>query len=93
MTHLAGGIPSPPSPATFPWTANMWTASEKLRCVQRELKYRISVYARLVAEKKLTERQAAREISIMAAIAEDYKDQVERYEAQLDIKSPPAADK
>lgn len=58
----------------------MWTAEEKYKCVKRELQYRIRVYARLVAEGKLSERQSSREISIMAAIVEDYKQMV-----QLDV--------
>lgn len=63
----------------------MWTATEKLNCVQRELKYRIRVYARLVAEGKLSERQASREIALMAAIVDDYTKVVARETPQLNL--------
>lgn len=64
----------------------MWTATDKLNCVQRELKYRIRVYARLVAEGKLSERQASREIAIMAAIVDDYTKVVAREAPELELE-------
>ena len=50
----------------------MWSATEKLACVKRELRYRIKVYTKLVAESRMTERQATREIAIMGSIVDDY---------------------
>lgn len=64
----------------------MFSAADKLACVKRELQYRIRVYARLVAEKKLTERQAQREIAIMGAIVDDYAEVVKREAPELELE-------
>jgi hypothetical protein len=53
--------------------SDRWSTAEKLACVERELRYRIRVYARLVAQGKLTDRQAGREIAIMRAVVSDYQ--------------------
>jgi hypothetical protein len=55
----------------------MWTTADKHTCVQRELTLRIRVYARLVAQGKMSRESAAREISLMTAICEDYRKQDE----------------
>ena len=52
-----------------------FTATEKLKCLEREVAYRKRVYARMVAEKKMTETLADRQISIMEQIADDYRPQ------------------
>jgi hypothetical protein len=57
--------------------ADMWTAKDKLQCVERELKYREVVFPRRVADKKMTEKQAERELDIMRSIADDYRQQLE----------------
>jgi hypothetical protein len=54
-------------------TGGLFSTNEKLACVERELRYRIRVYARLVAEGKMSDRQAGREIAVMGAIVEDYR--------------------
>jgi FixJ family two-component response regulator len=54
----------------------MPTEAEKLACVERELKYRERVYARLVENGKMTERLRDRELNLMSAIVEDYKARV-----------------
>ena len=50
----------------------IFTTTEKIACAERELRYRIRVYARLVAEGKISERQAKLEIALMGAIVDDY---------------------
>jgi hypothetical protein len=64
----------------------LWSATEKLACVERELRYRIKVYARLVAEGRMTERQAGREIAIMGAIVEDYRKLRDLEEPELGLE-------
>lgn len=51
---------------------NTITATDKLHCVERELKYRYRVFERLVDKGKMTQRQADREIALMEEIAADY---------------------
>ncbi len=46
---------------------------DKLACTQREIKQRRRVYARLVANGRMKQAAADREIAIMEAIAEDYR--------------------
>ena len=55
----------------------MWSAEEKLACAKRELVLRIRVYAKKVAEGKMSQEAAGREIALMSAIAEDYRKLVE----------------
>ncbi len=45
---------------------------EKLDCVERELRYRARVYARLVQRGKMSEPQRQQEIRVMEAIRDDY---------------------
>lgn len=47
--------------------------SDKLGCARRELKFRKSVYPRLVAGGKMKADAAERETEIMAAIVADYE--------------------
>jgi hypothetical protein len=49
------------------------TATDKLHCAERELKYRQRVYERLVERGTMTKRQCDRELELMQAIAEDYQ--------------------
>lgn len=49
-----------------------FTDAEKRACAYRELKMRRRVYPRRVAEGRMTEAEADREIALMQAIAEDY---------------------
>ena len=64
----------------------MFTATEKLACAKRELRYRIDVYKRLVADGKMSERQATREIAIMGAIVDDYSEVVKRESPELELE-------
>jgi hypothetical protein len=52
-----------------------FTAAEKRRECLREIGQRENVYPRLVAAGKLTADRAARQISILRAIAADYETQ------------------
>lgn len=54
------------------------TVADKLACLERELKYRHRVYARLVERGKMTERQRDRELELMEAIAQDYRESVKQ---------------
>lgn len=54
------------------------TAADKLRCVERELRQRYRVYARMVAEGTMSERMKNREIAIMEEIAADLRATAER---------------
>jgi hypothetical protein len=67
----------------------MWSAEDKYRCARRELALRIRVYARRVAEGKMTQEDSGREIAIMSAIATDYQLLAEResVEQQLDLSA------
>lgn len=49
------------------------TRREKIQCLQRELKYRVRVYSRRVAEGKMTQKLADRELRVMKAILADYE--------------------
>lgn len=51
-------------------------AIEKLRAIERELGFRRTVYPRRVAENKMTQKQAAYQLSVMEAIRDDYLKQV-----------------
>lgn len=53
----------------------MFTAQDKLDAVKRELGYRRHVYARRVAEGRMTQAKADREIAVMEAISQDYETQ------------------
>jgi hypothetical protein len=52
-----------------------WTVTDKLACIERELRYRARVYPRRIAEGRMTEGHARREIAVMEAIADDLRQQ------------------
>jgi hypothetical protein len=52
-----------------------FTAKDKLDAVDREVRYRVRVYARLIEQGKMTKEKADREVAIMRAIADDYHKQ------------------
>ncbi len=54
-----------------------FTADEKLKCLEREIKLRTWVYPKRVAGRLMTKEQADREIAIMREIAEDIRQQQE----------------
>lgn len=58
------------------------TAREKADCAEREVKMRRRVYPRWVADGRLTQGIADRQIAIMDAIAADYRAQAEAEEAK-----------
>lgn len=51
----------------------MISADEKLKCIERELKYRYRVYPRLVDNGKMSERLMKRELEVMEEIAADLR--------------------
>jgi hypothetical protein len=51
----------------------MITATDKLQCAEREVKYRRRVYGRLAERGKMAKRDSERELELMEAIAEDYR--------------------
>ena len=53
------------------------TTVDKLRCAERELRLRYTVFDRLVVEGKMTSQKAAREIKLMEEICADYRAQIE----------------
>lgn len=59
-------------------TAPAFTAAEKLAAVERELTYRRRVYARRVADEKMTQALADRQIALFEAIAADYRAAAEK---------------
>jgi len=62
-----------------------YTAREKLRCVERELKYRNHTYPRRVNEGRMTQLQADREIYVMEDIAADYTALIRAEEPELKL--------
>jgi hypothetical protein len=60
---------------------------EKLDCVQRELRYRARVYARLVERGKMSEPQRQQEIRVMEAIRDDYAALVDEDAPMLNIET------
>lgn len=59
-----------------------FTHSDKLAAVEREIGFRRRVYARRVAENKMKQETADREIAIFEAIAVDYRKAVARAEGR-----------
>jgi len=51
-------------------------AADKLACIEREIKFREFVYPRRIESGKMTKRIADREIAVMRAIKEDYRELV-----------------
>jgi hypothetical protein len=51
----------------------MITARDKAICADREVRKRRRVYSRLVAEGRMTGKAADKEIAVMQAIADDYR--------------------
>ncbi len=51
----------------------MITSREKASCAEREVKQRRRVYGRWVAEGRMTQAFADRQIEVMEAIAQDYR--------------------
>ena len=73
FTHKVGESPSPPAPVRTDPTAGAVSSStvelpEMLAEIGAELGWRRSVYARRVAEGKMSQRAADRKIAVMTAI-------------------------
>jgi len=54
----------------------IFTATEKLEAIIRELEYRRHVYPRLCAANKMHQVEADRQIALFEAIAEDYQERL-----------------
>lgn len=50
-----------------------FTAEQKRQAIERELKYRMRVYAHRVMDGKMTKKQSDYELGVMTAILEDYQ--------------------
>jgi len=50
-----------------------FTAAEKQACIKREVDYRRFVYARRVADGRMKQEEATRQIGLMEAIYSDYE--------------------
>jgi predicted nucleotidyltransferase len=61
----------------------MSTLAEMLRCAERELKFRKSVFSRRVERGKMSVVQADYEIKTMEAIADHFREIVARSQPQL----------
>lgn len=57
---------------------SMFTDTEKLDAIRRELKYRRRVYAKRVAEGTMTKALADKQIAIFEAIEADYVPKAEK---------------
>jgi hypothetical protein len=47
--------------------------TDKLACIEREIKMRLQVYPRWIESGRMTREKADHEISVMQEIAEDYR--------------------
>ena len=68
----------------------MWTTTEKWECAKRELLRRVRVYAKQVADGGMSADQSGREIALMNAIAEDYRQLVQREHPDMFIEKAAA---
>jgi hypothetical protein len=51
----------------------MFTRAEKLAALEREIAMRKRVYPRFIAQNKMKQAEADRQVAIMEDIAEDYR--------------------
>lgn len=63
----------PAKPAGEGVAGMTFTAQDKLEAVERELAFRRRVYQRRVADGKMTQQLASRQIAVFEAIAADYQ--------------------
>jgi len=61
-----------------------WTARDKLKEIERELKYRKYLYPKWIEKNQLTVKAANKQIGILEVIAADYRELVARDEDLLD---------
>jgi hypothetical protein len=61
---------------------------DKLACAMRELRLRRQVYERRVGNGTMSESQAAREIELMTAIVDDYRELVGSEALPLFVERP-----
>lgn len=80
--HWSCDQPADLVPAELAVAVMTVTTRDKYECARRELALRNRFYPRWVVERKMTGADADRQIELMEAIAEDYRIQAEREEAQ-----------
>ncbi len=56
----------------------IFTRARKLEAVEREIKYRRRVYARLIEQGRMQAAEATLQIQIFEAIAADYREQAQQ---------------
>lgn len=61
----------------------VFSFEQKLAAVKREIAFRKRVYARRIAERKMTQALAAEQLAVMLAIAEDYEKAVATQSPEL----------
>jgi len=61
----------------------MFMAFEKLACVEREIAYRKRVFPRLIENGKMTQALADKQVAVMVAIADDYREVARLEQADL----------
>lgn len=69
--------------------SSTFAATEKADCASREVRQRLRVYRRLVAEGRMSQEKADDEIAIMQAIADDYRALAMSEEPTLFTKKTP----
>jgi hypothetical protein len=65
----------------------MITTQDKLRCVAREVALRRNVYRKRVALGKMTAELAQRELELMQAILDDYKNWIQEETEQKETEA------
>lgn len=61
-----------------------WTVEDKIKEIERELRYRRFVYEKLVADGRMKRAVADKQIAILEAIKDDYQTALEHYRAALE---------
>ena len=63
-----------------------WTARDKLKEIERELALRNRLYPRWIQQNALTIKTAQKQIGILKAIADDYRERIHRDQDLLDLE-------
>lgn len=63
-----------------------YTLTDKLACLERELRYRRRVYPRWILEGRMTTASAEHECSVLQAIIDDYRRLRDQESPRLDLR-------
>ena len=63
-----------------------WSARDKLKEIERELVLRNKLYPRWIQQNALTIKTAQKQIGILKAIADDYRERIHRDQDLLDLE-------